>query len=274
LIIAGRVDEFKKSIAESMPVVEFRLRQVMKLVSPQCTDSEKTTLFQREILPLLRSVKLRIELARYVALVVTVHPLYIRGSTVAEAQIWRDIDGNRAVFPAYNTTKRFNGRREGRGEGRIGTPSRLEPVDMKIQMGALEKAEIIIIQALLDKEFNRSAIGVEQITPKIFTRTTYYRLAEILLNEPGDAGVRTALNDAEFREDNELLQLLLGQEIVPGLSVDGVKASIEILTKNSEEPMLAKLREMTLGGNVQANELYTKIMRQRKGGAPVKKLTT
>jgi DNA primase len=275
LISSGKSDEFRRAIVECLPIAEYRLRQILAHAGGSLTEREKTTLYQRDILPILRSTKSVVERERYVQMCAPFHPFYATGSAIAEQQIRQDADGNRPWQPSPRAreTRYESGSGDRRDFGRSTRRQSGSRESVIRVVSGVETAELIIIQALLDPDQAFVHVLADHVKPAIFVRSNFYRLASLLLEQPITKGVQAALDDAELQKDIAITELLFGgQDVVPGITEEVVQDSLDLLVRHSEEQMLAKLRQLSREGNLQANELYTKIMRQRKGTRPEHKL--
>jgi DNA primase len=272
LINSGRSEEFKLAIAGAVPVNECRLRQIIDSVESGMSERDLTTLIQREIVPILRATRSVIERERYVRLCAPLHPLYASGSSLAEEQIRQEVDGHRA----WTSPRSYTPNRIYQKDGSSGSYARDQRRSIGVRQAAISvisgvgRAEDMIIQALVDGDPEHVALLQECLSPEKFVRPALAKLASTLLNAPGADGVREALDDQELASNNDVVEILLGRrEPVQGINEKGLRDSLLILDRHAEEQTLSKLRALGREGNLQANALYTKIMRERKGARPV-----
>jgi len=265
LINSGRIDVFRKSISGALPVNESRLRQIVDTIDPAMSEGERVTLFQREILPILKATKSVTERQRYIRLCARAHPLYATGAAMAEEQIQQEVEGRKPWIPGQKqySPGRIAGKVGWNGEVRkpIGPRETAIPV-----IKSLHTAEETIIQALLDPGLEHYAMLSTELDPDTFVRPNYGKLARLLLTTPGLEGAKLALEDPEIAGDRDLEEILLGhRDPIPGVNEDVLRPDIQRLIRYAEDQTLEKLRELSREGNAQAMGLYTKIMRERKG---------
>jgi DNA primase catalytic core len=277
MISSGRSEDFRYSIANAVPLNEYRLKQILAGVDSGVSERDREVLFQREIMPILRSTRSVIERERYVRMCAPLHPFYATGSALAEDQIRQEIDGKR-VDP---NSRQFAGNRGQNGVNQGGYYSRdyKRPVSTRQSVisvvSGIEKAEEVIIQTLIDANPDHICLLTERLRSGSFVRPAFGKLAEHLLRMPGAEGAQAALQDPELSSDPAVAETLLGRHVpIPGITIEVISDSLQLLTRHAEDQTLAKLRELSRSGDLQANELYTKIMRERKGARTDDKLST
>ncbi len=278
IINAGRSEEFKQAISGALMVSEYRLKQVLTTILPTTSEIERTNIFQREILPILRATKSVTERENYIRLCARAHPLYASGAAMAEEQIRQDVDGRPAWTPS--SRQLFGGRSKSYNKDSTSGPYSREykrPIGprqsaIKVANG-LEKAEETIVQALLDPKLEHFRLLSEQLNLETFVRPVFARLVRHLIDSPGPTGVQIALEDPDLSADPAVARILLDPpDKLPELPEKAIVECMQMLTRHKEEETLVKLRELSRSGNLQANELYTKIMRERKGAGSIQKL--
>jgi DNA primase catalytic core len=282
LINSGQADQFRSSIVNALPVNEYRLKQILSALDLNMTERERTTLFQRDILPILRSTKSVIERERYIRMCAPVHPFYSTGSALAEEHIRQEVDGQRNWQP-----RSYSGG-QSRAAGRTGATTEYSREnkfgDYKKPVGprqspirvvsGLDRAEETIIQALLAPS-QEYAVLLSKFNPATCVRPAIEKLARVLISTPGQEGIQAALQDSELANEPDIAQILMGEpEKLPELTAKSLEDSLKALKRRSEDSLLEKLRSLSREGDLQANELYTRIMRERKGAPADQKLGT
>ncbi len=118
LLRAGRTADFQKAIDNAVPIREFQLRTVLEhyLSRQNLTEAQKSTVFRREIVPLLRATGSVLERERYIRMAAPLHPYFEQGSAYAEDQIRQEIGGNAASAPQQSATG-YNGASRGENSG-------------------------------------------------------------------------------------------------------------------------------------------------------------
>jgi DNA primase catalytic core len=278
LINSGRSDDFRRSISGALATNEYRLRQILSVTEPELSERDRTLLFQREILPILRATKSVIERERYILMCAPLHPFYATGSALAEEHLRQETDGKRPWVQPGRTSPGGPPRSDYYQASSTEFPRewKKRPGERKPLIDvirAAEGAEENIVQALIDPDPELLELLISQVKPDTFIRPSFAKLVRILLDSPGVDGVRSALEDPELSGDALITEILLGnREPIPGITEKVIQDSIRLLIRHGEDQTLAKLRELSREGNVQANQLYMKIMRERKGNAADQKI--
>jgi DNA primase catalytic core len=279
LIKSGRSDDFQRAIKGALPVPEYQLKQILASTDPNLSERDRTTLFQRDILPILKATKSVVERERYVQMCSVLHPFYSRNPALAADQIRSDVDGPIQPKPFQKSYSTNGYRRSGQNDSERSFSREPKqyyspPPVRKLEANALEKSEETIIQALLDPQSkHRELLG--NLDPALFIRPAFEQLARILLSMPPADGIKAALEDTSLANDPTIARILFDSGgSAPELTTLELTGSLKALKRHSEEPILEKLREMSRDGNPKAMRLYTKLMRERNGIVPDQNLST
>ncbi len=226
LLRAGRTADFQKAIDNAVPIREFQLRTVLEhyLSRDGLTEAQKSTVFRREIVPLLRATSSVLERERYIRMAAPLHPYFEQGSALAEEQIRQEIGGGASPSPQQNgasytgssrqaspsSTSQNSGNKriwqDNKGNGRRGMANaRMHSASPQTPpKSGLQAAEEILLRALASSDATLGNIVRERDdAADLMTGDPARRLAQRMLLHTSGTGVSGELMEIVTRAERD-----------------------------------------------------------------------
>ena len=274
LLRANRSAEFRRSIQDAVPVAEFQLRRLLRQANPSAmSERDKSTFFQRELLPILRGTKSVLERERYIRMCAPLHPYYSSGTAYAEEQIREEIEGrHQAPPPAFRGGHGDGRNRWGDRPGRYPAPPSAPPA---LQVNSLRTSEETLLKVLLlaDEERDSEAARFVEanVTPELFATPVYARLAQHLLeSQDRRSALETIDGDEALGGNPAVAALLVGENgLDPLISLQSVQDMVRRLREREEKRHRAELLARALLGDKEAEREHTRLYQERDGIVPI-----
>jgi DNA primase catalytic core len=284
LLRSGRTAEFRRAIDEALPIREFQLKAMLalNLSKSDLSERDRSAIFRRDIVPLLKSTKNTLERERYIKISAAMHPFIKMGAPYAEDEIRREVDG--PVPRLAVRAVRFGGRvgpspwtnSSVAAQNFVPPPARLLPME-----------EIVLRALITDEESIAVLIRERGVKPELFVTPVCRELARRMLSKGKSEDAlldSAATGDGGNGENSEVDRLharLLAEgdgsaktpghaPIVVALSAELVKDSIQRLER---EHILLLERELRLRANLdddakrELDRLRRKMHEQQSGSA-------
>lgn len=251
LLRAGRGEEFRHAIANALPLVEYRLRRLIRQEAAQ-TDRDRVGLM-RKAMPILASIKSVIERDQYVKLLASYHPNFRFGAASAEEHIRQDVQ-------TYLATHSANPAEIDQGS----QPPRPTPV-----REATELAERDLLRALLSGDPLLSGRVLASVRPDEFLTDRGKSLAGAvygILDRNPVADVATVVGSiVDEVLANTLTDIVMGGE--EPLSEPQIDGAVSYLKTRSTSLELARLKELINRGEATGQQYaeFTRLTMQLKG---------
>lgn len=252
LLRSGRRIVFEEAIARAQPLVEYRLRRLVKR-GPTETEADRVALFRRA-LPILASVPSLIERESYVKLLAPFHPQQSVGFGFAQEQIRQDVAAygmSRSVPPS--SAARPSPRR----------PAALPPG------GAAAQAERHLLRALVSGDLSLAGRVLGEIAPDEFWTPNGRLLAAQLYAQwqrTQSLDPATLLAGIEDAGQTSALAGLLMETDEP-LTAAGVGDDIAHLKTRTRSETLARMKSVIDSGEADAETLqqFVRLQGELKG---------
>jgi DNA primase len=251
LLRAGRREEFLKAISNAVPLMEYRVRRLIRSESVR-TDDDRIGLLRKAV-PILASVKSVIEREQYINMIAPYHPRYRHGSVIAEQQIRQDV-------ASY-----AGGQSRGR-EARRSDEGSQAPAAMR---EATDIAERHLIRALLSGDPGLRARVVGGAAPDEFVTEQGTAIAQIVfeaLRRQPDMDAAVVIGTVKDENLSAALTSIVMGDDGP-LSIAQVDGEIRYLKRKSTERERTRLKELVDRGAATADDLrqYIVLNGQLKG---------
>jgi len=251
MLRSGRREEFAQAITNAVPLVEYRVRRLIRQEAAQ-TDRDRVGLM-RKAMPILAAVKSVIERDQYVKMLAPYHPSFRFGTASAEEQIRQDVS-------TYLST--HGG--DGRAPAQSPQPQRAAPIREAIDM-----AERVLIRSLLSGDPLYSGRVLAEVAPDDFLTDRGKALARVVYAELGRnpaADVASVVNSiVDESLANAITDIVMGdEEPLSEPQVDGVVSYLKTRSSSFE---LARLKEIINRGEASSDDYarFARLSAQLKG---------
>jgi len=251
MLRSGRREEFAQAITNAVPLVEYRVRRLIRQEAAQ-TDRDRVGLM-RKAMPILGAVKSVIERDQYVKMLAPYHPSFRFGTASAEEQIRQDV-----------TTYLSTHGGDGRAPAQSPQPQRAAPIREAIDM-----AERVLIRSLLSGDPLYSGRVLAEVAPDDFLTDRGKALARVVYAELGRnpaADVASVVNSiVDEALANAITDIVMGdEEPLSEPQVDGVVSYLKTRSSSFE---LAHLKELINRGEASSDDYarFARLSAQLKG---------
>lgn len=255
LLRSGRRIVFEEAISRALPLVEYRLRRLVKR-EPTETEADRVALF-RKALPILASVPSLIERESYVKLLAPFHPQQSVGFGFAQEQIRQDV-------AAYGAGRGASASLEHRPSAApFRRPAALPPG------GAAAQAERHLLRALVSGDLSLAGRVLEEIAPDEFWTPNGRLLAAQLYAQwqrTQSLDPATLLAGIEDAAQTSALAGLLMETDEP-LTVAGLDDDIAHLKTRTRSETLARMKSVIDSGEADSETLrqFVRLQGELKG---------